>query len=189
MQCLMICCPSSFLCFFGFLCIPLHYFVPFFFQIYMAVVPICYKMPYKDQSDMCSRWNISYPTTDSLTRTKTREGDAPRRLLCYGGSLPRACLTERHLRSSNSEKQLRSLDSYFGKLQDVANLSPSDTSNKTEQLRSLDSYFGKLQDDANLSPSDISNKTKQLNGRRDEFRSKKWLDSLNTYLGKLNTGE
>jgi hypothetical protein len=163
---------------------------------------------------MCSRWNISYPTTDSLTRTKTREGNAPRRLLSYGGSLSfrsmtEACLIESHLRSisdndshretissvcyasesSNSEKQLRSLDSYFGKLQDAANLSPSDTSSKTEQLRSLDSYFGKLQDDANLSPSDASNKTKQLYGRRDEFRSKKWLDSLNTYLGKLNTGE
>ncbi|XP_062152947.1 RHOMBOID-like protein 9, chloroplastic [Alnus glutinosa] len=178
----------------------------------MAVVPICNKMPYKDQSDMCSRWNISYPTTDSLTRTKTREGNALRRLLSYGGSLSfrsmtEACLIESHLRSisdndshretissvcyasesSNSEKQLRSLDSYFGKLQDAANLSPSDTSSKTEQLRSLDSYFGKLQDDANLSPSDASNKTKQLYGRRDEFRSKKWLDSLNTYLGKLNT--
>lgn len=163
----------------------------------MAVVPICCKMPCKDQSDMLSRWNMS------------REGNAPRRLLCYGGSLPLRSITEVtvHLRSisdndshretfstvwyasesSNSEKQLRSLDSYLGKLQGDANLSPSDDA--SEQLRSLDSYFGKLQDDANLSPSNTSNKTRQLHGRHDEFRSKKWLDSLNTYLGKLNTGE
>ncbi|XP_059451831.1 RHOMBOID-like protein 9, chloroplastic isoform X2 [Corylus avellana] len=146
---------------------------------------------------MLSRWNMS------------REGNAPRRLLCYGGSLPLRSITEVtvHLRSisdndshretfstvwyasesSNSEKQLRSLDSYLGKLQGDANLSPSDASNRTEQLSSLDTYFGKLQDDANLSPSNTSNKTRQLHGRHDEFRSKKWLNSLNTYLGKLNT--
>uniref|UniRef100_A0A2N9FE45 Peptidase S54 rhomboid domain-containing protein n=1 Tax=Fagus sylvatica TaxID=28930 RepID=A0A2N9FE45_FAGSY len=168
----------------------------------MAVVPVCYNMPYKDHtqpiqnvikhsergfmseciafadgprcfasisSDMCRRWH-----------------GASRGLPCNGGCsihfkgaievnvLQRVRLTESHLRSTSDN------DLHREKFSMVCYASESSTNEK--QLRSLDSYFGKLQDDAKLQ-SDISNKTKELHSH---FRSKKELDSLEVYLSKLS---
>lgn len=184
----------------------------------MAVVPICYKMPYKDQTQpiqnvirhsergflseciafadvtrcfMCRRWHGSYPTTDILTRTKIKEGIAPRGLACTRGCsihfkgmmevnvLQRGCLRESHLRSTSDNDLHREKFSMM--------CYASESSTNEMQLRSLDSYFEKLQDDAKL-PPDNSNNTKELHSRNSQFRSKKELDSLEIYLGKLRKG-
>ncbi|KAM4123819.1 hypothetical protein ACJW30_01G186900 [Castanea mollissima] len=182
----------------------------------MAVVPICYKMPYKDQTQsiqnvirhsergylseciafadvtrcfMCRRWHDSYPTTDILTRTRIKEGIAPRGLACNRGCsihfkdmvvvnvLRRGCLRESHLRST--------LDNDLHREKFSLMCYASESSTNEMQLRSLDSYFEKLQDDAKL-PPDNSNNTKELHCRNSQFRSKKELDSLEIYLGKLS---
>ena len=182
------------------------------------MVPICYNMPYKDQTQpiqnvirhsergflseciafadvtrcfMCRRWHGSYPTTDILTRTKIKEGIAPRGLACNRGCsihfkgmmevnvLQRGCLRESHLRSTSDNDLHREKFSMM--------CYASESSTNEMQLRTLDSYFEKLQDDAKL-PPDNSNNTKELHSRNSQFRSKKELDSLEIYLGKLRKG-
>lgn len=174
----------------------------------MAVVPICSKMPYKDQrgficgciasadgprcftsiaGDICRRWHVSYLTTHIMTKTETKKGNASRRLLSNFSKsmtevtfLRRAFLTENHLRStSDNDSPQETFSTVFY---------ASDSSSNENQLRSLDSYFGKLEDDAKLSPSDTSHIPKQLLRRRGHFKSKKGLESLNAYVGKLSEG-
>lgn len=57
------------------------------------------------------------------------------------------------------------------------------------QLRSLDSYFGKIQHDTKLHVSDTSNDVMKVYQRNDQYGSKHGLESLDEYLGKLNNGK
>ncbi|KAK4284256.1 hypothetical protein QN277_001111 [Acacia crassicarpa] len=67
--------------------------------------------------------------------------------------------------------------------------SSSESGNIKKQLRSLDSYFGKLQDNATpLSPSDSSDQVIQEYNKKGQSISTNGLESLNAYLGKLNNG-
>ncbi|KAK9271676.1 hypothetical protein L1049_002039 [Liquidambar formosana] len=164
--------------------------------IYMAVVPICYRMSYNKSklpiqrlirqsergfmcdciaiqegskclssisSDKGRRWHVFYRTSD-LIKTKTRGVNASRgvvteKMLQQGENL---CMVWYASESNSNEKQLKSLDSYLGKLQNEANRPSSDSSNKMtelvdgggqfkskEELRSLEDYLGKLNKDAN----------------------------------------
>ncbi|KAI4346828.1 hypothetical protein L6164_007691 [Bauhinia variegata] len=56
------------------------------------------------------------------------------------------------------------------------------------QLKSLHSYFGKLQDDAELSSFDSSNKAIQMSSKDNQSRLKNGLKSLDSYLAKLDEG-
>nr|XP_027187088.1 RHOMBOID-like protein 9, chloroplastic isoform X2 [Cicer arietinum] len=51
------------------------------------------------------------------------------------------------------------------------------------QLRSLDSYFGKIQHDTKLHVSDTSNDVMKVYQRNDQYGSKHGLESLDEYLG------
>lgn len=94
--------------------------------------------------------------------------------------LQMAHLTESHLRFISGN------DSSQEKLNIVRYASES--VNNEKQLRSLDSYFGKLQDDAKPSPSVTLDKTRQIHNGDGHVGSKTGLSSLNDYLGKLNKG-
>ncbi|KAK2366217.1 RHOMBOID protein 9, chloroplastic [Trifolium repens] len=102
----------------------------------MAAFSICYRTPYKKTCIVLGR--------DSLHKTATKF-----RVMCS-------------LESSSVEKKLRTLDSYFGKLQHNTKLHDSDTSEKvikvhqrndqdgsTDELESLDEYLGKLNNGIN----------------------------------------
>lgn len=59
-----------------------------------------------------------------------------------------------------------------------------------KQLRLLDSYFGKLGDNAKvLFPLDSSDQVMQEHHRKSQSISKNGLESLDAYLGKLNNGK
>lgn len=64
----------------------------------------------------------------------------------------------------------------------------SDSNNNEQQLRSLDSYFVKLQDCSNHSPSDISNSRAELHRKSNQMKLKKRLETIDAYLEKLNEG-
>ncbi|KAK2420271.1 RHOMBOID protein 9, chloroplastic [Trifolium repens] len=102
----------------------------------MAAFSICYRTPYKKTCIVLGR--------DSLHKTATKF-----RVMCSS-------------ESSSIEKKLRTLDSYFGKLQHNTKLHDSDTSEKvikvhqrndqdgsTDELESLDEYLGKLNNGIN----------------------------------------
>ncbi|KAM1919299.1 hypothetical protein FF1_023826 [Malus domestica] len=118
----------------------------------MAVVPICYKMPYKGYTQSNhyvigqrdSKFRCDYiPTSANTAREHKNLG-----MVWYAAP-----------DSGTNGEQLRSLDSYFGKLQNVTNL-PLDNSNKTRE--------------------------QQLSKNSGQLRLKKGLESLDDYLGKLN---
>ncbi|XP_028056882.1 RHOMBOID-like protein 9, chloroplastic [Camellia sinensis] len=174
----------------------------------MAVVPICYRMSYKDQpllnskenrynekGFMCSfiatqegcgcfssisgetgrRWsndatgiplkvNARKGTRGSQGMVYTR-GSTPFCLRSRSNKIPqrdKQCIVCHAYKSNSNEKQLQSLDTYFGKLQHDANKPSSVSLNKKEEfidqdgqskaksvLGSLDDYFGKVSIDAN----------------------------------------
>lgn len=90
----------------------------------MAAFAICYRVPYKNRCIVLGR--------DSLHKSATK--------------LRVQCSSE----SSSVKKKLRSLDSYFDKLQHDTKLHDSDKSNEVMKvhqgngLESLDEYLGKL---------------------------------------------
>ncbi|XP_015880519.3 RHOMBOID-like protein 9, chloroplastic isoform X1 [Ziziphus jujuba] len=191
---------------------------PFQISNYMAVVPICYKIPCRGQtqpiqnvmresdrgftcdyiaivdgprcfssvsSDICRKWHSLCPNIDVLIKTKTR-GNAPRGPLHYGGSslfknmnevtaLQTRCKAQHHLRSKISGDDSHNRMWYA-----------LDSSTSEKQLRSLGSYFGKLQDGTNSVSSNSSNKTEELLSRSSQSRLKKELETLEAYLDKLN---
>lgn len=145
----------------------------------MAVVPICYKIPYKGNaqpnhyamrqsdmsSNMCRNWHISsFLSTDVLTQKKTREASASKELESHPSSIL----------ANNERKQNIGIVWYA-----------SDSGTNEKQLRSLDSYLGKLQNGINL-PADKSNRTREPLTRNGQLRLKKGLESLDDYFRKLN---
>lgn len=129
-------------------------------------------------NDMCRKWHSLYPKTDVLSKTKTR-GNASKGIFHHGGSLQLNEIIALQRRSDAeyhpSSKNMIWYASY--------------SSNNKKQLRLLDSYFGKLQEGSNLLPSDSSNKTEELLSRSNQFRSKKGLEALDAYLNKLDEGK
>ena len=65
----------------------------------------------------------------------------------------------------------------------------SKTSANEKQLRLLDSYFGKLQCDANYPSSDSSDETTELVDENRQVNALEELQSLNSYLEKLSKGQ
>ncbi|KAF3443907.1 hypothetical protein FNV43_RR13597 [Rhamnella rubrinervis] len=134
-------------------------------------------------NDMCRKWSL-YPKTDVLSKTKTR-GNASKGTFHHGGSLQFKNTTEITAlqRRSDAEYHPRSIAG-----DDSQNMIwyASESSTNEKQLRSLDSYFGKLQEGSNLHPSDSSNNTEELLSRSNQFRSKKGLETLDSYLDKLD---
>ncbi|PON93496.1 Peptidase S54, rhomboid [Trema orientale] len=196
----------------------------------MAVVPICYKMPYnKDltlqiqcltRQSQCERgftcdniklvygsrwfsslsndmiyrkWNSSYLRGPNSLRTRCDFENNLRSVLRFDSQMGFFCSSD----SSANEKQLRSLSSYFGKLQDGKSLNPSETSNKAteiastnqfsskKELKILDAYLDKVDRDANsnkdrstFEPEASSfdeHTTKEDSERRDEAKMRSYV--------------
>lgn len=64
----------------------------------------------------------------------------------------------------------------------------SDARTNEKQLSSLDSYFGKLQNSTSLPPENVSKTREPLGRKNDRLGLKEELDYLDAYLGKLNEG-
>ncbi|XVE77420.1 hypothetical protein DITRI_Ditri13aG0061100 [Diplodiscus trichospermus] len=170
----------------------------------MAVVPLCYKMPYKDQNFpipkvakcygkglicgctaplegsrcfssscdyRCRGWHPLHISSGILTNVETGNGDRGfNRLQWHLWTLAGVHNTKIHLRPL-FRKALPKENSWPG--------------TNESQLRSLDSYFGKLKEDRKKASSVSSNKTDLLD-RSGESSIKKELKSLDAYLSKLN---
>lgn len=136
---------------------------------------------------MCCKWHSLDPNSDVLRKAMTR-GNAARGPLHKGDCLQfkkMTTITARQ-RRNDAEYHLRSMskdDSQNGIWH------ASDSSTNKKQLRSLDSYFGKLCKGRNLLPSDSFSKTEEVPCRSNELRSKKELEILDAYLDKLNQGK
>lgn len=197
-----------------------HKISSFFFQNYMAVVPICCKMPHKDQlqpiqhvmrqcerglpcnttsildgprrfssklGGMCCKWHSLDPNNDVLRKAMTR-GNAGRGPLHKGDCLQFKKMTEITARQRRNDAEYHSRSMSRDDSQNGIWYA-SDSSTNEKQLRSLDCYFGKLREGRTLLPSDSSSKTEELPCRSNELRSKKELEILDAYLDKLNKGK
>ncbi|KAB2610452.1 hypothetical protein D8674_018484 [Pyrus ussuriensis x Pyrus communis] len=118
----------------------------------MAVVSICYKMPYK-----------GYAQSNHYVI-----GQRDSKFRC--DYIPT---------SANTAREHKNLGMVW--------YAAPDSGTNGEHLRSLDSYFGKLQNVTNL-PLDNSNMTREqpLSKNSGQLRLKKGLESLDDFLGKLN---
>lgn len=148
----------------------------------MAVIPICLKFPYHIQT-------LPVPSKASKQSNKGLPCHSFALQEEFGYSSARFSLKQRtrtvtnaskQTNASTSEMQLRSLESYFAKLQNESDQSSSvspetslvlDKGGRTksqEGLKSLDDYLGKLTE-----------------GNNGQFKAKEGLKSLDDYLGKL----
>ncbi|GAV75649.1 Rhomboid domain-containing protein [Cephalotus follicularis] len=189
----------------------------------MAVVPICYKMHYKDPTlsiknvsrlseggfacdyiagsegsmylassctDRCRRWHALFhgPTTDMLSKSKRKGVNASKRAvddrvslhLLFSSELP---VEHRTLNKATHTRSTSENSSQRGTLGTACYASESSTMEK--QLRSLHSYFGKLQDDVDQPSSMSCQKMSDLADRSSQILTKERLESLNAYLDKL----
>ncbi|KAK9924742.1 hypothetical protein M0R45_033095 [Rubus argutus] len=120
----------------------------------MALVPICYRIPYKGHTQPF-HYVIRGPSSSKGLESRLR---------CILGhnSQQEDLGTVRYASNSQTENQLSSLDSYFGKLQNSTTVSPENSNKKREaisrkndhlglkeELEYLDAYLGKLNKDAN----------------------------------------
>ncbi|CAK8533243.1 unnamed protein product [Lathyrus sativus] len=132
----------------------------------MAAFALCYRVPYKNTCIVLGR--------DSLHKSATKL-----RVQCS-------------LESSSVKKKLRSLDSYFGKLQHDTKLHDSDTFNEVTKvhqgngLEPLDEYLGKLNNGINQEPLGAS----YVENLKDEILAPKQnlsQDTQRTNFRKPNT--
>ena len=155
----------------------------------MAVVHICYKMPYKGQTQQIQ--GLTRQSERGLTCDNMKLQDGFR---CFSSasndiyrkwnssyskgpySLQTRCDFEHNLRSVSG------VDS------PIVFVCSSDSSSNEKQLRSLSSYFGKLQDRKNLKPSESSTKAREILSSN-QFSSKKELEILDAYLDKIDKGK
>ncbi|KAL6136739.1 hypothetical protein ACLB2K_062034 [Fragaria x ananassa] len=117
----------------------------------MALVPVCYRIPYKGHIQ---------PIHYVIRGPSSSEG------------------LENRLRCSvahNSQEQNRGTVRYAS----------SDARTNEKQLSSLDSYFGKLQNSTSLPPENVSKTREPLGRKTDRLGLKEELDYLDAYLGKL----
>lgn len=179
-------------------------------MVYMAVVPICYKIPCKDHtlstrnsarqhergllcacsafaqggsylsisSDVQRNWPVIYTTADVLVKVKTRgRTNASKGTILNQGLLKfQSVMDVRHLhkihRTSRENPSV------------ACHASKSGTNEK--QLRLLDSYFGKLQDNVSEPSSDSCNERTDFLDTRVQINVKEELEYLNAYLDKLD---
>ncbi|KAF2299502.1 hypothetical protein GH714_032290 [Hevea brasiliensis] len=175
----------------------------------MAVVPVCYKIPYKDHvlgpqnsvrrlervimcrcyafpqacisGDACKRCQILYPNVDILMKTRTRgEVNTSKGAIFNQDTL--------HFQNPIEGLALHRVWNVKGEDFYVASHTSKASINE-KQLGLLDSYFGKLQGNANKPSSDSSDETIELLDESRQINTKEELESLNSYLGKLNKEE
>lgn len=130
------------------------------------------------------RSHSSFAVGDLLTKSNTRERVTPRCLGHAGCCFPRVCGPPGNIRFIQG-------CCYSEKAKVLSVRCSSEFGTNEKQLRSLDSYFGKLQDDAKLllSPLSSSDQVMQVCQRKGESVTKNGLKSLDAYLGKLNNGK
>lgn len=149
----------------------------------MAVVPICYKLPCKDQTLSILKGfgkNEGYfmsciisPEVSGCFPSTSKDISRRRRrcALLYNTT---DCLIK-----GKSRKWIE-----FSKKELAMELSST-----KKQLRSLESYFGKLRKNVCQPSSNSLNNRTELLGRSGQSKAEKELASLNDYLDKLNNGE
>ncbi|KAL5148822.1 RHOMBOID-like protein 9, chloroplastic [Glycine soja] len=129
----------------------------------------------------CQPWN---KVNNILTKSNIKEKNVTRSILH-----DRCSLHKNVTKLCGSDSHLSLIQGCYSKTENLSRVWCSASSSSTEkQLRSLDSYFGKLQDNAKLSTFDSSHKVIQVHHIDDHARSKTGLESLDEYLGKLNRG-
>lgn len=127
-------------------------------------------------SHICRSCHPSYKVNNILTKSNAKERNAPRYIV--------------HGRDSLHKTVTEVIQGCYSKRENLSTVWCSSESRSIEkQLRSLDSYFGKLQDNAKLCTFDSINKVMQEHHRDGQSRSIIGLESLNEYLGKLNNGK
>ncbi|KAL2335289.1 hypothetical protein Fmac_016502 [Flemingia macrophylla] len=88
-----------------------------------------------------------------------------------------------------SDSHLSLIQGCYSKTENPSRVrSSAEPSSAEKQLRSLDSYFGKLQDNAKLRAFESSHKVKQMHQIEGQAKSKTGLESLDEYLSKLSNG-
>lgn len=119
----------------------------------MALVPICYRIPYKGHTQPL-HYVIRGPSSSKGLESRLR---------CILGhnSQQEDLGTVRYASDSQTEKQLSSLDSYFGKLQNSTTVYPDNSHKKREAI---------------------------ISRKNDRLALKEELEYLDAYLGKLNKG-
>lgn len=148
----------------------------------MAVVPICYKISscndrafpiergirQSERSFTCDCIAIQEGSrrSSSFSVEKDRRWSVFRRIIPKVPVLHNVCSTKSNLQSTL----------WYASV----------SSTNEEQLRSLDSYFRKLQNEPNQHSSDSSSRITELINQSGQTRSKTGLRSLEDYLGKLN---
>ncbi|XP_062106317.1 RHOMBOID-like protein 9, chloroplastic isoform X2 [Humulus lupulus] len=179
----------------------------------MAVVPICCKMPYRNQTQhiqslmrhsdrgmmmtcdsmklfsvyMYKKWNSSYLKGPILLQTRSDLEDNIRSVSETDSHVGFFC---------SNQKQLRSLSSYFGKLQEAKKLNPAESSNKAlsdkqlcsnKELDILGAYLDKLDKDAhsdkdcstaepNPSSFEYQHTIKEDSERREELTMRSYMN-------------
>lgn len=133
---------------------------------------LCYAFPLS-----CSarkRWQVLclYPSADISMKTKTRGEGA----ILIQGAL--------HFHNTIEGLALHKVWNLKGEDYVASHLSKTSTNQK--QLRLLDSYFGKLQGNATQQSSSSSEKTMGLLDKSRQINTKEELKTLDSYLGKLN---
>ncbi|RDX75270.1 RHOMBOID-like protein 9, chloroplastic [Mucuna pruriens] len=130
----------------------------------------------------CQPWN---KVINVLTKSNIKERNVSRCMVHDRGSLHHKNVTK----LCGSDSHLSLIQGCYSKTEILYRVRCSAESSSTEkQLRSLDSYFGKLQDYAKLRTFDSSHKVIQVHHTDGQARPKTGLESLDEYLGKLNHG-
>lgn len=156
----------------------------------MAVVPICYKLYYRGQApsipndtrhngefSMCIVGRDVTGFFSSISNDK-RKGRCS--LHNTVDNVLKANIRQLRSRYDNSPKRQEIPGTVWLAL---------DSGSSEKQLRSLDSYFGKLKNDSNQTSSNSVKNTAGLSAESGQSKTKKGLGSLDDYLGKLNSGE
>ena len=129
----------------------------------MSVVPICCKMPYRDQTPQIQR--STRHSERGFTSLQARTDSEHRRRSFSGLDSQRTTVRYSSSESPTNEKQLKSLASYFGKLQNVKTSNSSDSSSSSSSSYSKETIAS------------------------DQHSAKKELKILDSYLDKLDKGK
>lgn len=163
----------------------------------MAMVQLCCKIPSKEQllpipkivrqnergfkchcisltensrfsstsDNMCKRWRSIYPKQDVAELPVQWKMS---NITSHVGSFSKKASTKENLRMVRCA---------------------AESSDSECQIRILKSYLAKLKDDSIQNSSESSGEIEELHSRSEEINAKTELDSLDAYLGKLNTGK
>ncbi|KAI8028628.1 hypothetical protein LOK49_LG02G03624 [Camellia lanceoleosa] len=159
----------------------------------MAVLPICYKMSYKDQPLLNSK-EVRHNEKDFMCSfTATQEdcgcfssisGETGRRWSNDATGIPLKVNMRKGAGASQGMVYTRGSTPFY--LRSRSNKIPQRDKRCIKQLQSLDTYFGKLQHDANK-PSSVSlNKKEEFIDQDGQSKAKSVLGSLDDYFGKVS---